>query len=1509
MTMVVVAGQGVLVLTSPRDLSDQSGDLGSRVVGELPFGSLVHIDKSSRAGNMVKVIFPYKGYARLTPVGKIPVLRQLDLQATSPTPACAVPAQVLVDTDFTCGDLLRRPVPAKTMDACCLLCTRHSFHEDGTTPLCAGWTFKPSDGTCWLKSARVLTRTVAVTSSDHATSKPSVTSGYNAAFDTLQFSSEEEAAAAGVVGGSVPRRFDFLGIEAEAKILRGASAGGTMPLSCCTHSKFFGDGGQIPFHDYVAESFGTVSEVPAWTLRTRQTGVDWLHQMPIGTGRSGALVGTALGGGVLPISAAGFYVNVHDPKRPRSPPPAAAAAGSQHAHFQAARAELLRANVSGASHHMNAIAAEEAKNDPMRSLQYLADLSVIFSPSPLFLTAAMKTEASPRRSLLDTLTTSTSTGSESTHGSSSNNDAKPSKHPHTHTHPHPRGTHSKAPLPRSKREELMDNLRGRLEERHKRVRRLDADPFAHQVSGKGVLDMRRGIFQETFVSTSPGAGTGAGAAAAGSSEGGIASTSALLHHREYFASEKSNVMASRFSCVRIHDQNDGTDSGFHSGGCLNTALSLTRDDDPASVMARKVNAVIYLEKSTEKLNTLGSEYYDVRARRALVHRMIRPKEAPADSAVPVASALVCSLVVCHQQYPMTRGKTAGQDAGTMRSFRSSVGQGGKDSIMCSGFDSIDIFTAVSMTSTGSDLTRMNETSVANLQDVCFKRLHRVVKEGYETVRERHADSFSKVMTSARLHLTREPRHVVGLVQTPELGVCASHTLMDRLSGDSSVCMTPGGGGGYANIDSRALGVDVQGVAVDPSSIQQAFQLGRYLLHSSSNVVVPNLAGLWADGPTSAWSGDYHFNINLQEAYWGADVTGMGGHLLPLGSFMARLAKKGRDTAQNMYGVKGKTGNGWVAHGFTDNSLSGGLRGEPYWSLCVTCGAWMALSMWEHLLFAPTSEWVSKNKLMSSVLQLLRGAAEFFTEYMFIAEDGFTHHTGPTTSPENSYILMHVNASTNSVCMVGAAAPQASHLAMSPALDASVLRQLASAFSLLSEWAGDMLPPSQYSEAQRATDRVTAAKLVANVASMPGGGLPVVGLAGAILEYPAPLSDAAVHVESRESRGRSGVMVVTEELDSGHRHFSSMHWLYPSSVLPLSGRGGQMLLEAAKTTLDKKIAAGGGHTAWSAGWEIALRARLRDVAGASAALTRLLRRYTTPNGLALHPPLDPVRFTSLTVKHGHMGPDGSHDDLPERKKVTTKSLNCKTCFTERAPQAQGLSFGPLKTRRGLETSREDKFQLDGHGALVGAVSELLLQSHLPGHLLLLPGINALTTDPGRRSGGSFAGLRARGDVTISAAWSARIEKIGTDERHERKKDWTTPETTHLLGATLAFNSAHPWLHSAHWKEGPHPGFWDISSTRSNGSNISDLPVIMVVAAPAKHLFIERSMCAEHLSLDAYSHLERGDDHMNLPASLTEGVVSIYIQVHSFPCTVSLCPSRSTCSSELAAELAIADPGPL
>jgi hypothetical protein len=47
-------------------------------------------------------------------------------------------------------------------------------------------------------------------------------------------------------------------------------------------------------------------------------------------------------------------------------------------------------------------------------------------------------------------------------------------------------------------------------------------------------------------------------------------------------------------------------------------------------------------------------------------------------------------------------------------------------------------------------------------------------------------------------------------------------------------------------------------------------------------------------------------------------------------------------------------------------------GEAQWSLCVTCGAWLALQGFEHISFH-----YNRSVLLSVVLPSLRGIAEFF----------------------------------------------------------------------------------------------------------------------------------------------------------------------------------------------------------------------------------------------------------------------------------------------------------------------------------------------------------------------------------------------------------------------------------------------------------------------------------------------------------------------------------------------------
>lgn len=44
--------------------------------------------------------------------------------------------------------------------------------------------------------------------------------------------------------------------------------------------------------------------------------------------------------------------------------------------------------------------------------------------------------------------------------------------------------------------------------------------------------------------------------------------------------------------------------------------------------------------------------------------------------------------------------------------------------------------------------------------------------------------------------------------------------------------------------------------------------------------------------------------------------------------------------------------GWVAHGYTDIWMGTTPWDDMQWSLCVSCGAWVALQAWDAYLYRP-----------------------------------------------------------------------------------------------------------------------------------------------------------------------------------------------------------------------------------------------------------------------------------------------------------------------------------------------------------------------------------------------------------------------------------------------------------------------------------------------------------------------------------------------------------------------------
>ena len=185
---------------------------------------------------------------------------------------------------------------------------------------------------------------------------------------------------------------------------------------------------------------------------------------------------------------------------------------------------------------------------------------------------------------------------------------------------------------------------------------------------------------------------------------------------------------------------------------------------------------------------------------------------------------------------------------------------------------------------------------------------------------------------------------------------------------------------------------------DPELLALYFQYGRYLTIAGSRADSPlplALQGLWNDGRASGgpWTNDFHLDINTQQNYWAAEITGLGESQLPLFGLIDRLRASGQKTAREMYGVPG-----WVSH-TVSNAWSYSAPGWGLgWGMHVTSGIWISLQLWEHFEYHRDLTF-----LADRAYPVLRDAAEFFLAYL--TEDPATGLllSGPSDSPENWYL--------------------------------------------------------------------------------------------------------------------------------------------------------------------------------------------------------------------------------------------------------------------------------------------------------------------------------------------------------------------------------------------------------------------------------------------------------------------------------------------------------------------------
>jgi alpha-L-fucosidase 2 len=91
----------------------------------------------------------------------------------------------------------------------------------------------------------------------------------------------------------------------------------------------------------------------------------------------------------------------------------------------------------------------------------------------------------------------------------------------------------------------------------------------------------------------------------------------------------------------------------------------------------------------------------------------------------------------------------------------------------------------------------------------------------------------------------------------------------------------------------------------------------------------------------------------------------------------------------------------------------------------------------------------------------------------------------------------------------------------------------------------------------------------------------------------------------------------EEREPGHRHMSHLFGLHPGRQITL--RGTPELARAARVSLDRRLANGGGHTGWSRAWLINFWARLEEGDRAHENIIALFRKSTSINLFDMHPP--------------------------------------------------------------------------------------------------------------------------------------------------------------------------------------------------------------------------------------------------------------------------------------------------
>jgi alpha-L-fucosidase 2 len=324
---------------------------------------------------------------------------------------------------------------------------------------------------------------------------------------------------------------------------------------------------------------------------------------------------------------------------------------------------------------------------------------------------------------------------------------------------------------------------------------------------------------------------------------------------------------------------------------------------------------------------------------------------------------------------------------------------------------------------------------------------------------------------------------------------------------------------------------------DPSLAATYFQFGRYLLISSSQpgTQPANLQGIWNPdaGQYPAWDSKYTTNINVEMNYWPAEVTNLSECHEPFIQLIKDVSETGKETASVMYGAKG-----WALHHNTDIWRSTGAVDKTA-GVWPTCNAWFCSHLWEKYLYSGDKDYLKE------IYPILKGASEFYTD--FLIKDSKTGYmvVSPSVSPEN----------TPGIWSYEDKKPDGTPIKERASFFAGITMDNQMVFDLFSNTI----------EAAKALDIDKEFSKNINV-----------------LRSQLPPMQIGKYTQLQEW------LEDWDRKESGHRHVSHLWGMFPGREI--SPYTNPQLFEAARNSL---IGRGDASRGWSMGWKVCLWARFLD----------------------------------------------------------------------------------------------------------------------------------------------------------------------------------------------------------------------------------------------------------------------------------------------------------------------------